>query len=151
MGSVADYYITCSYKLTIISYWNNSIGFWLFSFQKIISYREGGTQTGKAINSMVSDLFGHNSGARNKEEKVPRIGIVMTDGQSDDGLVLGPADAAREQEITLYAIGIGSGIEEEELNQIANDPDEKYVVYVNDYTVIDNIRYEISQDTCEGK
>lgn len=99
---------------------------------------------------MVSDLFGYNSGARSKEENVPRIGIIMTDGQSGDD-VLGPADAAREEGITLYAIGIGTGIKEEELKQIANDPDEKYVVQVNDYTVIDNIRYEISQDTCEGK
>ena len=99
---------------------------------------------------MVSDLFGYNSGARNIEERVPRIGIVMTDGQSGDE-VLGPAEAARGQDITLYAIGIGEGIKEEELQQIANDPEEKYVVHVNDYTVIDNIRYEISQDTCEGK
>ena len=99
---------------------------------------------------MVDDLFGYNSGARNRQENVPRIGIVMTDGQSKDE-VLGPANAAREQDITLYTIGIGPNTDEQELKQIANDPDEKHVVRVNNYTDIDNIRYEISQNTCEGR
>ena len=89
---------------------------------------------------MVSDLFGYNSGARNKDEKVPRIGIVMTDGQSGDE-VLGPAEAARGQDITLYAIGIGPNVKDLELQQIANDPNEKYVVRVNDFSVVDFSRY----------
>ena len=98
---------------------------------------------------MVTNLFGDGNGARNREENVPRVGIVMTDGQSGDS-VLEHANNARAEGITLFAIGIGSGIDESELRQIANDPDDTFVFQVNDFDVIENIRSLVSQEACEG-
>ena len=81
---------------------------------------------------------------------IPRVCIVITDGQSQDD-VLTPANAARDPGgITLFAIGVGTGIDVDELNQIANDPDDKYRFEVGDFTVFNNIASLIAQQTCIG-
>ena len=69
----------------------------------------------------------------------------MTDGRSGDR-VLGPAEDARAAGITLFAIGIGSGIDESELKEIGNDN----VYLVDDFDVVNNIRSLVSQSACEG-
>ena len=115
-----------------------------------IRYRGGGTSTGAAINVMVSDLFGDGTGARDSDENVPRVGIIMTDGKSYDD-VRTPADNARATEITLFAIGIGTGRDQLELRQIGNDPDDRYVFEVNNFDVVENIRSLVSRQACEGK
>ena len=114
-----------------------------------IRYRTGGTYTGAAINTMVSDLFGNGTGARDSDENVPRVGIVMTDGKSSD-VVSTSADNARAVGITLFAIGIGTGIDQLELQQIGNDPDDKYVFEVNNFDIVENIRSLVSRQACEG-
>ena len=121
----------------------------LFPSLYISRYRYGSTLTGLAINAMVTNLFGDGNGARNREENVPRVGIVMTDGNSDDP-VLEPANNARAEGITLFAIGIGTGIGESELREIANDPDDRFVFQVNNFDVIENIRSLVGQEACEG-
>ena len=98
---------------------------------------------------MVNDLFGDGNGAREASENVPRVGIVMTDGQSSG--VMAPAENARAKGIVLFAIGIGTGINEAELKEIANDPDSKFVFQVHDFDVIENIRSLVSQEACEGR
>ena len=98
---------------------------------------------------MVSYLFARGTGARDSDENVPRVGIVMTDGQSSDGVIT-PADNARAEGITLFAIGIGTGINQLELQEIGNDPDDKYVFEVNNFDVVENIRSLISRQACKG-
>ena len=110
----------------------------------------GDTNTGAAITTAVTQLFGDGNGARNQDENVPRIAIVLSDGKSGDE-VSGPAEAARAAGITVFAIGIGGDVDHDELREIANDPDDRYLFEVQDFDVIDNIRSEISQVTCEGK
>ena len=126
--------------LSVLSY-----GFLIFN-----RYIEGGTDTGLAINATVTDLFGNGQGARDISENVPRVAIVMTDGKSNYDTVLEQADKARARGITLFAIGIGTEIDETELHQIANKPDDKFVFQVNDFDVIENIRSLVSRRACQG-
>ena len=98
---------------------------------------------------MVNDLFGEGNGARSKDENVPRVGIVMTDGYSTD-YVEDPATNARSEGIILFAIGIGDAVVESELLEIASDPDDRYVFQVNNFDVIDNIRSLVSKEACKG-
>ena len=80
-----------------------------------ISFPNGGsTRTGIGITAATSHFRsdGHKGNAK--------VMIVMTDGFSGDG-VAGPAIDAKNNGITIYAIGIGSNIDDAELNQIAND------------------------------
>ncbi|XP_072027313.1 uncharacterized protein [Amphiura filiformis] len=108
-----------------------------------IAYISGSTRTGAAIDYTVShpDLFG--GVGRNS---VPRVCIVITDGLSHDDVQI-PADNARDSYIILFAVGVG-GYVIDELNMIANDPDEVYRFEVPTFQTIENIRNALALTTC---
>ena len=103
--------------------------------------------TGAAIDYMVNheDFFSGNG----RSLEIPRVGIVITDGRSQDD-VLVPADNARDSErITMFAVGVANYVVEE-LNEIASDPDEVYSFEVATFQTIDNIRNVLALTTCLG-
>ncbi|XP_042294317.1 collagen alpha-1(XXI) chain [Sceloporus undulatus] len=107
-----------------------------------IQYLGGNTQTGKAIQFSLDHLFAKSS------RFLTKIAVVLTDGKSQDD-VKDVAAEARKNKITLFAIGVGSETEEEELRAIANKPSSTYVFYVEDYIAISRIREVIKQKLCE--
>ncbi|KAH0621998.1 hypothetical protein JD844_023868 [Phrynosoma platyrhinos] len=107
-----------------------------------IQYLGGNTQTGKAIQFALDHLFAKSS------RFLTKIAVVLTDGKSQDD-VKDVAAEARKNKITLFAIGVGSEIEEDELRAIANKPPSTYVFYVEDYIAISRIREVIKQKLCE--
>ena len=90
-----------------------------------IYYTDGYTQTGRAIQYATDTMFNTSNGARNDGRS--KLGIVLTDGRSHDD-VIGPSDAARNASINLIAIGIGDGIDVNELLAIAGSPEQVYFV-----------------------
>ena len=50
----------------------------------VLLYDAGGTLTGYAIRTILTQGFNESSGARPKNQAVPRILVVLTDGQSGD-------------------------------------------------------------------
>ncbi|KAM7173811.1 uncharacterized protein RBU57_004126 [Macrochelys suwanniensis] len=107
-----------------------------------IQYLGGNTRTGRAIQFAIDHLFAKSS------RFLTKIAVVLTDGKSQDE-VKDAAAAARKNKITLFAIGVGSEIEEDELRAIANKPSSTYVFYVEDYIAISRIREVIKQKFCE--
>ena len=65
----------------------------------------GTTSLGYALRR-VSDQFTEAKGLRNERYGIPRVLIVITDGQSHDS-VLVPAQKLRDKNIVVYAIGVG--------------------------------------------
>ena len=90
-----------------------------------IRYTGGGTATGGAIQYATDTLFSTSNGAR--DDGRSRVGIVLTDGRSGDD-VIEPSNAAHNASINLIAIGIGTGINEDELLAIAGSRDQVYLV-----------------------
>nr|XP_060644072.1 collagen alpha-1(XXI) chain [Anolis sagrei ordinatus] len=107
-----------------------------------IQYLGGNTQTGKAIQFALDHLFAKSS------RFLTKIAVVLTDGKSQDD-VKEVAAEARKNKVTLFAIGVGSETEEDELRAIANKPSSTYVFYVEDYIAISRIREVIKQKLCE--
>ncbi|XP_063772798.1 collagen alpha-1(XXI) chain [Pseudophryne corroboree] len=107
-----------------------------------IEYLGGNTRTGNAIQFAVDKLFSRSL------RPLTKIAIVLTDGKSQDD-VKDIAENARNNKITLFAIGVGSEIEENELRAIANKPSSTYVFYVEDYIAISRIREVMKQKLCE--
>ncbi|XP_062981117.1 collagen alpha-1(XXI) chain isoform X2 [Elgaria multicarinata webbii] len=107
-----------------------------------IQYLGGNTRTGKAIQFAIDHLFAKSP------RFLTKIAIVLTDGKSQDE-VKDIAAEARRNKITLFAIGVGSETEEDELRAIANKPSSRYVFYVEDYIAISRIREIIKQKLCE--
>lgn len=51
-----------------------------------VAYMERGTMTGLALKHMVQDSFSEAAGARSASKNIPRVGLVFTDGRSQDDI-----------------------------------------------------------------
>lgn len=71
-----------------------------------VRQRRGGTKTHFAIDLMRNDMF-----LRTPRPGVLRVGIIVTDGGTEDaGLTRWAAKAAQADGIKLYVVGIGMNV-----------------------------------------
>ena len=61
-----------------------------------VEYMERGTMTGLALRHMVEHSFSEAQGARPRALNVPRVGLVFTDGRSQDNISVWAARAKEE-------------------------------------------------------
>uniref|UniRef100_A0A8C2X0E9 Matrilin 2 n=1 Tax=Cyclopterus lumpus TaxID=8103 RepID=A0A8C2X0E9_CYCLU len=109
-----------------------------------MQYMGRGSMTGSALRHMFESSFSAKEGAR---PNVPRVGVVFTDGRSQDD-VSGWADKAKDSGVTLYALGVGKAIEQE-LRQIASEPDEKHLYYAENFEKIGEITKKLKSRICK--
>lgn len=84
----------------------------------------GGTYIGRGLDLVKDRLFGAVPG----RPSVHRILLVMTDGESENGDDLTtPSKALQAQGVTIFSLGIGDKVNEQQLKTIASDPDEDHV------------------------
>lgn len=83
-----------------------------------IRYTEGiGTHIHEGINNAATALGSEGN----------RIILLFTDGQaSDKTLAKNAADAAKRAGISIYAVGIGTDVNERELDELASSPPKRY-------------------------
>ena len=128
--------------------------------------------TGLALKHMLENSFSEAEGARPAGRNIPRIGLVFTDGRSQDditeyakkakeageagsrlegGAALGRAALTPSPRagITMYAVGVGKAVEDE-LRLIASDPVEKHFYYSADFTAISTIAENLKLNVCPG-
>ncbi|XP_050410803.1 protein PIF [Patella vulgata] len=91
-----------------------------------LNHARAGTATDLGIAKMIEMFSGSSS---------PKVGIVITDGESlTPSATLTQATNARNQNINMFAIGVGDDINSEELNGIASSSGQ--VSSVTDYTAL---------------
>jgi collagen type VI alpha len=107
----------------------------------------GGTDTAVALRQIrEKGFFGSSNQIR---ENSARILIVMT-----DGLSLTPDTTDREAKllkkmgVQIFSIGIGSGIDKLELEDIASDPVDKFFLHVDDFGALDTVKMKLAARTC---
>ncbi|XP_055364962.1 matrilin-4 isoform X3 [Betta splendens] len=108
-----------------------------------VDYMEKGTMTGLALKHMLENSFSAAEGAR---PNVPRIGLVFTDGRSQDD-ISEFAKKAKEAGVTMYAVGVGKAVEDE-LREIASEPVDKHFYYTADFTAISTIAENLKLNVC---
>ncbi|XP_055763823.1 matrilin-4-like [Salvelinus fontinalis] len=108
-----------------------------------VEYMEKGTMTGLALKHMVENSFSEAEGAR---KNIPRVGLVFTDGRSQDDITEW-AKKAKEAGITMYAVGVGKAVEDE-LREIASEPLDKHFFYTTDFTFINQIAENLKLNVC---
>uniref|UniRef100_A0A8K9XAM1 Collagen, type XIV, alpha 1b n=1 Tax=Oncorhynchus mykiss TaxID=8022 RepID=A0A8K9XAM1_ONCMY len=96
---------------------------------KNLPYKGGNTLTGLALTYILENSYKPESGSR---AGVPKIGILITDGKSQDD-VQPPARSLREAGIELFAIGVKNA-DEKELKAIGSPPEETHVYNVADFS-----------------
>ncbi|XP_058260029.1 matrilin-4 isoform X2 [Hemibagrus wyckioides] len=111
-----------------------------------VAYMEKGTMTGLALMHMVQQSFSEAEGARAASRNIPRVGLVFTDGRSQDDITEW-AKKAKEAGITMYAVGVGKAVEDE-LREIASEPVEKHFFYTSDFTAINQIAENLKLNVC---
>ncbi|XP_068171504.1 matrilin-4 [Antennarius striatus] len=111
-----------------------------------VQYMEKGTMTGLALKHMVENSFSEAEGARPANRNIPRVGLVFTDGRSQDDITEF-AKRTKEAGITMYAVGVGKAVEDE-LREIASDPVEKHFFYTTDFTAINTIAENLKLNVC---
>uniref|UniRef100_A0A3Q2CA21 Collagen type XIV alpha 1 chain n=1 Tax=Cyprinodon variegatus TaxID=28743 RepID=A0A3Q2CA21_CYPVA len=111
---------------------------------KNLPYKGGNTLTGLALTFILENSFKAESGSR---PGVPKIGILITDGKSQDD-VIPPAQSLKDAGIELFAIGVKNA-DENELKAIASPPEETHVYNVADFSVMSDIVEGLTTTVCD--
>ncbi|KAA0710357.1 Cartilage matrix protein [Triplophysa tibetana] len=111
---------------------------------KRMVYMERGTMTGLALNFLSDNSFTPSQGAR---PGVPKVGIVFTDGRSQD-YIGDAASKAKENGFKMYAVGVGNAVEEE-LKQIASEPAADHYFYTADFKAMNQIAKKLQINVCK--
>jgi len=95
---------------------------------------------------------------------VQQVVVTLTDGRSTRGLYLDPGsdpvpdgttsqlyapDLFHNYGITSFAVGVGSGVNNLELQEIASDPDEDYLISISSYSSMDDFILKIGASVCQ--
>lgn len=83
---------------------------------------------------------------------MPRIAIVITDGNSvHPPETLQAANEARQENIGLIAVGVGSSVNLQELQNIASDPDASHVFQATSYEQLQALTTSVLDSACTSK
>nr|XP_022328103.1 uncharacterized protein LOC111127294 isoform X1 [Crassostrea virginica] len=111
-----------------------------------IPYLSGSTHTSEAINFVRQHSFTPGAGDR---PPVTDVLFVVTDGQSISPTnTKHAADLAHQAGIKTFAIGVGSSISKQELQNIASDP--QHVFHVSTFDALHQLQSELRNKTCEA-
>jgi methyl coenzyme M reductase subunit C len=111
-----------------------------------IRYMNGAcTATGDAL-QQVRQICDKN--CRGRHEGVSRVALVLTDGYSNCGTAVGieSTNLLHITKASVFAVGIGTGVNNAELLTIATD--KKYVIHVNNYLELTTAINSITIQTC---
>ena len=100
--------------------------------------------TGSALSVAQNGLY--KTSSRNG---IPKILIVLTDGKSRDN-VKDPAQRLRDLGVTIYAVGIGNNFNEDDLKEMATDPDADHV-FTSGFNNLGTVVQAIKDKACQGE
>uniref|UniRef100_A0A3Q1FMS2 VWFA domain-containing protein n=1 Tax=Acanthochromis polyacanthus TaxID=80966 RepID=A0A3Q1FMS2_9TELE len=103
-------------------------------------YSGGGTNTGAALDFTLKNIFNEKRGSR---KGVQKVAVVVTDGKSQDSVVV-PAATLRRAGVTVYAVGIKDA-NEAELREMATSPPEKHVFIVDSFTQLKSLEQTLQK------
>ncbi|KAK2171367.1 hypothetical protein NP493_1068g00015 [Ridgeia piscesae] len=112
-----------------------------------VEQHRGGTRTYDAIDKMHNEMLS-SSLAR---PGVPRIAIVITDGESEDPVMTEKAaKVARDDGIIMFAVGVGNKANRKELVSIASSPVNDYMFMVDNYAGLKTLRKILAWRACQA-
>jgi uncharacterized protein YegL len=83
---------------------------------------------------------------------VTRVAVVITDGQSDDiEATAEQAAITKDFGIHLFAIGVGDSVDSKELEEIASQPKDYYMVQAVDFAALSGLYEELANKICTGQ
>lgn len=117
----------------------------LLAALKAFPHRPGGTETGKALDFLRTQYFTKEAGSR-ADQQVPRIAVVITDGESTDDVTV-PAQSLRKHGVIVFTIGVGNA-NQYQLESIANRPPQNFKFTVNSFQALQRLTNRFLQALC---
>eukprot|EP00049_Salpingoeca_infusionum_P015151 m.291017 g.291017 ORF g.291017 m.291017 type:complete len:1874 (-) comp15823_c0_seq1:367-5988(-) len=114
-----------------------------------IGYPTGATYTSAGLKGVREQMMTASNGLRDESLGYSRVVVVLTDGQATSGYE--PAQEAallRDLGVTVFAIGIGSGVVLDELNDMATD--DQHVEVLKSFARINDIVDSMSAVACDA-
>lgn len=110
-----------------------------------IPYRQGGTNTGKAIDFLLRQHFTKEAGSR-ASQQVPQVALVITDGGSSDDVKV-PAQLLKQHGVIVFGIGVRQA-NLDELKFIATRPPEHFLFAIDSFQVLRRLTDSLLQTVC---
>ena len=111
------------------------------------------TNTADALIRTRQEIFTPSGGARDTALGYPRVTVVVTDGRSNvnSSLTIPSAEALHDDGVTVFAVGVGSGIDMNELRGIASS--DSFVVLLSQFNLMEfvGLQRRISAEACISK
>ena len=105
----------------------------------------GSTDTAAGLELTETEL------AKRGRSDVVRVAILITDGESNAGSnPVAVADRMKQNQTSLFGIGVGSGADIKQIAQIASAPSSEFVFEVKDFFDLANIIASLVSKTCVG-
>ena len=121
-----------------------------------IPYNGGSTNTADGLCKLIREGYTTQHGARLSSASVSRLAVVMTDGQSNEishecsftTLQAAAAVHSFEPSILVYAIGVTSNVNFQELNAIASKPEYVSIISSFDSSLLQGIQEQQTYELC---
>ena len=111
------------------------------------------TYTADALTRLRNEVFTVQGGARERRFGIPRVAVVITDGRSNinQSLTIPSAQALHDDNVVVFAVGIGEKLNMEELEAIGSDP--KFVILLSSFDIMEfaSLQRTISAEACVGE
>ncbi|XP_015269479.1 PREDICTED: collagen alpha-3(VI) chain [Gekko japonicus] len=101
-----------------------------------MTYIGGGTKTGEGLEFLIQNHLTKVAGSR-ASDGVPQIIIVLTDGRSQDDVVL-PSSVLKYADVNMFAIGVQDAVEGE-LKEIASEPLDTHLFNLENFAALHGI------------
>ncbi|TNN51746.1 Collagen alpha-6(VI) chain [Liparis tanakae] len=119
----------------------------LLKFIKILPYRGGGTNTGKALEFALKEVFIAQRGSR-RAKGVQQVAVVITDGESQDNVSTAAANLRRDG-ITVYAVGVKDA-NDAQLVEMASHPPHKHKFIVDSFAKLKSLEQSLQKMLCHN-
>lgn len=114
-----------------------------------IKYLPGSADTGDAITYVTQTSFMPNHGARGG---VPHVMVLVTDGPSVTREITKlKAQTAKDNDILIYTVGVGNGIDTDELKSVSSNPDSRYFLTADNFNSLNSLSDLLATKICNGQ
>ena len=116
-----------------------------------INYQAQNTYTAEALYTLREEVFTEVYGARPLSMAIPRVAFVLTDGESvNEQKTIEEAELCHEDGINMFAVGVGSSLNMDELEAVASDPVCMHLILLDGFTEFESLSNTIQERTCEA-
>lgn len=92
--------------------------------------------------------FSPSHGARGD---VPHIAVLLTDGPSTTKAITKlQAQTAKDNNAVIYTVGVGSGVDVDELTSVSSNPDLRYSMFADNYETLNSLSDMLATKICNG-